>query len=106
MNDLELFRDKLKARRKELHLTQAQLGERCGVSAQEISHYEKGRRTPELEMFIKLCSALDTTPNVLLWEYFQSKETPSYDSLSTDEVKEHVRNALNELSRLDDYYNA
>lgn len=102
MLDLESFRERLRNRRKELNMTQAQLGEACGISAQEISHFETGRRTPELEMFLKLCNALETSPNMLLWDYFESASIP-YPATKSEELRIHVRNALKELTELDDY---
>ena len=104
MSNLGSFRERLKKRRKDLKMTQAQLGSICGVSAQEISHFENGRRAPELEMFIKLCNALDTSPNALLWDYFDFTDPFTYGTPTTEQVRAHVRNALHELARLEDYY--
>ena len=104
MSELIKFSDKLKELRKEHNLTQAQLGELCGISAQEISHFENGRRSPEVLMLVKLCYALDSSPNMLLWNYFDSNVTPTYDSMTQADAKEHMRNALHELIRLEEFY--
>ena len=105
MSNLEQFRQRLRNRRKEMNMTQSQLGNICGVSAQEISHFENGRRAPELEMFIKMCNALDTSPNALLWDYFDFTQPFTYGTPTQEQVKAHVSNAMRELARLEEYYN-
>ena len=47
-------------------LTQAQMGERSGVGAASISHFETGQRTPTIETLIKLSDALNVTVDALL----------------------------------------
>ena len=102
MTELEGFRERLRARRKELKMTQTQLGEACGVSAQEISHFETGRRLPELTMLVKLCNVLETTPDNLLVDYINRRNV-MYDTLLPPEVHKRVRNALHELNSLESY---
>ncbi len=58
MTDQEILA-KLKARRKELHLTQKQLAERMGVSFQFVSQTENGERTPSITTLNKFCEALE-----------------------------------------------
>lgn|SRR5487761_1432495 len=49
----------LLTRRSELHLTQQQLAERSGVAQTEISRIERGRKSPTLDTYSRLASALD-----------------------------------------------
>jgi transcriptional regulator with XRE-family HTH domain len=45
-------------RRRDLHLTQASLAERSGVAQTEISRIERGRKSPTMDTFSRLASAL------------------------------------------------
>ena len=49
----------LLTRRQELKLTQAQLSDRSGVAQTEISRIERGRKSPTLDTYARLASALD-----------------------------------------------
>ena len=40
-------------------LTQKDLGQRVGISAQSVSAIEKGTRNPTLSLFVRLVDALD-----------------------------------------------
>ena len=66
---------KLKELRKEKGLTQKELGAAIGISEVMIGQYERGVRTPKIEMREKIANALGVTLN-----YFLS------DSDSTNEV--------------------
>ena len=57
---------RIKKLRKLKGLTQTQLGEKINVTKVSISCYENGTRIPNLETFIDLVNALDTTPDYLL----------------------------------------
>jgi len=65
-----IFRANLRARREELGLTQAQLGEATGLNQVHISMLEKGARNANLATLAKLAEALDTTPSVMLSKKF------------------------------------
>jgi len=47
-------------------LTQAGLGDRSGIAAAAISHFETGQRVPSLESVVKLADALDISIDTLL----------------------------------------
>lgn len=53
-----------KARRKK-RISQEELGFQCDLHRTEISLLERGGREPRLATLVKLCAALDTTPNDL-----------------------------------------
>jgi DNA-binding Xre family transcriptional regulator len=46
-------------RRRELHLTQAELAQRSGIAQSEISRFESGRANPTFLTLSRLCEALD-----------------------------------------------
>lgn len=53
-------------RRKELHLKQVEVCERAGLNDKYLSCIETARSIPSLEVFLRICTALDTTPDRLL----------------------------------------
>ncbi|WP_419170767.1 helix-turn-helix domain-containing protein [Negativibacillus massiliensis] len=52
--------------RKNRGMTQEQLAEKAELSNIYISHIENSRSIPSLETLMKLCSALDITPDEIL----------------------------------------
>lgn len=52
--------------RKNRGMTQEQLAEKAELSNIYISHIENSRSIPSLETLMKLCSALDITPDEVL----------------------------------------
>lgn len=54
----QLFGQRLKQRRLNLGLTQAQLFEQTGITAAYISFIERGKANPTLDMIIKLAEAV------------------------------------------------
>lgn len=52
--------------RKNRGMTQEQLAEKAELSNIYISHIENSRSIPSLETLMKLCSALDVTPDEVL----------------------------------------
>ena len=57
---------RIAARRRSLGMTQNKLAEILGISNNHLSSIETGKQSPSFEKFIKLCEALDTTPNHLV----------------------------------------
>lgn len=57
---------RIAARRKALGLKQAQVSERCEVNDNYISNIERAKSIPSLETLMRLCEALETTPDALL----------------------------------------
>ncbi len=53
-------------RRRALGLKQAQVCEMCEMSDKYLSAIEHARSIPSLEVFLRICNALDATPNALL----------------------------------------
>ena len=61
-----IFAVRLKERRLALSLTQEALGKLSGVSGLTISHYEVGRRQPDLDHLKALADALECSTDYLL----------------------------------------
>lgn len=57
--------EKILGLRTKLRLTQAELGERCGVSARSVYTWESGKSIPRKGMLIKLAYALETSVDYL-----------------------------------------
>lgn len=45
--DVMILKERMRERRKELHMTQQQLADECGISVDTIKSYESGRRIPK-----------------------------------------------------------
>ena len=56
----------ISACRKEQGLTQAQLGERLGITDRAVSKWETGRSMPDSSIMLELCAILEITVNELL----------------------------------------
>lgn len=57
---------RIKIRRKELQMKQAELAETLGISNNHMSSIENGRETPSLNIFVGICKCLNVTPDYLL----------------------------------------
>ena len=58
----------VRALRKELGLSQEELGKRCGVSRQTINAIEKGEYNPTINLCRSICKILGKTLDELFWE--------------------------------------
>lgn len=57
---------RIKTRRKELRIKQAELAEMLNISNNHMSSIENGRQKPSLDIFIGICNLLHVTPDYLL----------------------------------------
>lgn len=58
--------NRIKVRRKELKIKQAELAELLEISNNHMSSIENGRQKPSLDTFIGICKCLNVTPDYLL----------------------------------------
>lgn len=58
--------ERIKIRRKELRIKQAELAEFLNISNNHMSAIENGRQKPSLDTFIHICNHLNVTPDYLL----------------------------------------
>lgn len=66
MWDAEAFGRAIQAARKSQGLTQEQVGERVGVSAQAVSKWEHGETCPEVALLPEVCQVLEVSADSLL----------------------------------------
>lgn len=83
-----IFQKRLKEKREERNLTQQQLGDGIFVSKQEVCLYEKGKRTPPIDVLIKIANFLEVD---FLWligmEASITRGKNRIVNLSKDDVK-------------------
>lgn len=58
--------NRIKVRRKELKIKQAELAELLEISNNHMSSIENGRQKPSLDTFVEICKFLKVTPDYLL----------------------------------------
>jgi transcriptional regulator with XRE-family HTH domain len=66
MWDAKAFGRAIQVARKSQGLTQEQVGERVGVSAQAVSKWENGETCPEVALLPQVCSVLEVSADALL----------------------------------------
>ncbi len=83
--------NRLRKRRKELKLTQEQLGELIGVGKSAICCYEKETRNPNLENIIELMQVLGVSADYLLGTdtliKTVSNSNPKYRTMTSEEIQ-------------------
>ena len=67
---------RIKFRRKEMRMKQAELAERIDISNNHISSIENGKEKPSLDLFISLCEELHVTPDYLLLGSMHANNIP------------------------------
>jgi len=61
-----LVRARYEERKAAAGLTQQALAKRLGVTHTHVSYMLSGQKSPSLEVFVRLCEALDLSPDALL----------------------------------------
>lgn len=69
----------LARRRRELKLRQYEVCERAGINDKYLSCIETARSIPSLEVFLKLCIALETTPDRIFLGTVRQTDYPQED---------------------------
>lgn len=98
--------EKIKYYRKDLNLTQQELADLAGISLRALSNYEKGVRTPPLEILIRIAKALNievTTldPNIKIWDIFDNTmdiEKLKKDVKDIEELNKNHQKTLKEVT--------
>ena len=80
---------RIKERRKELHITQTQIQEHCGISSGNLSGIETGRYLPSAVSLIELARILDCSVDWIL-----TGESSNSKNLSFVDIKENDRKLL------------
>ena len=63
---MEQFGNRLRTARKDRGLTLEQLAAACSTSETVLRNYEKARKSPNVEMLLRICEALKISPDYLL----------------------------------------
>jgi transcriptional regulator with XRE-family HTH domain len=101
--DYTLLGERIAKARKERNISQARLSEKADMSNNYLSNVENSRSIPSLETLVKLCAALDVTPNdLLLGVSTQSKDyagSDIFESLSqcTAQEKRYIKGFIKVL---------
>ena len=63
---------RIKQQRILARMTQEKLAEKAGISLSFLGHIERGTRKASLDTVIKICNALEVSPNMLLQDSLNS----------------------------------
>jgi len=63
---MEEYGERLRARARELGLTDAEVARRLGLAQSRYANYVNGNREPDLATFARICRVLATTPDEIL----------------------------------------
>lgn len=64
--DYKALGERIAKRRKALNMTQDDVAEATGLSNNHISNIENSHSIPSIDTLVRICEAIDTTPNYLL----------------------------------------
>ena len=81
INYQELGR-RIASRRKELGLKQARVCEMCELSDKYLSAIECARSIPSLDVLLRICDALESTPNELLIGLRQGEDKDTRNAIT------------------------
>ena len=73
---------RIAARRRALHMKQSEVCEKCDLNDKYLSAIECARSIPSLDVLLRICDALETTPDSLLLGVKQSDDLPVYNEVS------------------------
>jgi transcriptional regulator with XRE-family HTH domain len=76
---MDLFAKRLRERARQLELSDADVDRRAGLAERRYGHYVRGTREPGFKTLIRICAALDVTPNDLLLADVSSKRSSAHD---------------------------
>ena len=84
--------ERIRNRRKELHLTQTDIRAACGISSGALSEIENGNRTPSVIIFHALSEVLQCS-----MDWLATGESPNIEVLSSLASEDSKSNTENEL---------
>ena len=68
--------ERIAKRRKQVNIKQNVLAEKLDISNNYLSSIERGKEKPSLEILIKICNALNITPDYLIMGTMHSNNVP------------------------------
>lgn len=98
-----LFGQRVRSCRKAKDLTIEKLAELTGLSPLYVELIEQGRKNPTIEILMRICLALDVTPNTLLIGTENKPISAVVSSIMTlsIECKEPLQSLLNIINKID-----
>jgi transcriptional regulator with XRE-family HTH domain len=63
---MDLFAKRLRDRAQQLKLSDAEVARRAGLAERRYGHYVRDTHEPDYATLVRICEALDVTPNDLL----------------------------------------
>lgn len=72
-----LLGQRIRTRRKELHIKQCELAKILSMSENHVSSVENGKERPSLDMLMGICNILNVTPDYLLLGNMKPNDIPS-----------------------------
>jgi transcriptional regulator with XRE-family HTH domain len=63
---MDLFAKRLRERARQLNLSDAEVARRAGLAERRYGHYVRSTHEPDYATLVRICDALDVTPNDLL----------------------------------------
>ena len=88
-------------RRKEIGLTQAQLGEKLGVTDKSVSKWERGICLPDVSNYMELCSILGISLNEFFaGEYIRGEELATKSESNIMSISKDSANKISHFKRL------
>ena len=96
--------ERIKKLRKDLGISQKELASRIGVSNSRVSNWEQGINRPDADILPKLCSALQTSPSLLLGLRLTKDELTEKEWKVIRAYRSHkdVQKSIDRLLEIDD----
>ena len=79
---MDILGERLRARARELDLSNAEVARRAGLTERRYGHYVTGTREPDLQTLLRICTVLALTPNDLLGPGRGKRKRPERDRLT------------------------
>lgn len=99
----ENFMNNLVRLRKQKNLTQQELADVLKVNKQQLSEFERGRRTPNFEVLDKIAEYFQASPNQL---FGTSQEIELENAvMQSDGYSEKTQNILKSIKQITDFFN-
>lgn len=84
---------RLRERARELGLADATVAERLGLSQQRYHNYVSDQTEPDYDTLLRICRALDTTPNAVL-----GTEPPRAEPEETEALRARIAATVNTMA--------
>jgi len=80
---MDLFAKRLRERARQLELSDAEVARRANLAERRYGHYVRGLREPDFSTLLRICAALDVTPNDLLLPNTPTRRPTAHDRWSS-----------------------